>query len=74
MPLDKQTIIDSVVKTGKAVVVTEAVKRSGFSAELASVIAEEECFDFLDAPIIRLAGKEIPMPYHPELEKKLYRK
>ncbi len=70
VPLDKQTIIDSVVKTGKAVVVTEAVKRSGFSAELASVIAEEECFDFLDAPIIRLAGKEIPMPYHPELEKK----
>ncbi|WP_457824341.1 transketolase C-terminal domain-containing protein, partial [Staphylococcus aureus] len=57
VPLDKQTIIDSVVKTGKAVVVTEAVKRSGFSAELASVIAEEECFDFLDAPIIRLAGK-----------------
>ena len=33
------------------------MKRSGFSAELASVIAEEECFDFLDAPIIRLAGK-----------------
>ena len=66
----------SVVATGimvhkamEAVVVTEAVKRSGFSAELASVIAEEECFDFLDAPIVRLAGKEIPMPYHPELEK-----
>lgn len=70
VPLDKQTIIDSVMKTGRAVVVTEAVKRSGFSAELASVISESESFDFLDAPIVRLAGAEIPMPYHPDLEKK----
>lgn len=69
VPLDKQTIIDSVKKTGRAIVVTEAVKRSGFSGELASVIAESECFDYLDAPIIRLAGKEVPIPYHPELEK-----
>lgn len=69
VPLDKQTIIDSVIKTGKAVVVTESVKRSGFSAELASVIVENESFDFLDAPVIRLAGKEVPMPYQPELEK-----
>lgn len=69
VPLDKQTIIDSVIKTGKAVVVTEAVKRSGFSAELASVIVESESFDFLDAPLVRLAGKEVPIPYHPDLEK-----
>jgi pyruvate dehydrogenase E1 component beta subunit len=69
VPLDKQTIIDSVIKTGKAVVVTETVKRSGFSAELASVIVENESFDFLDAPVIRLAGKEVPIPYQPELEK-----
>jgi pyruvate dehydrogenase E1 component beta subunit len=69
VPLDKQTIIDSVIKTGKAVVVTESVKRSGFSAELASVIVENESFDFLDAPVIRLAGKEVPIPYQPELEK-----
>lgn len=69
VPLDKDTIIKSVIKTGKAIIVTEAVKRSGFSAELASVIAESESFDFLDAPIIRLAGKEIPIPYQPELEK-----
>lgn len=69
VPLDKQTIIDSVVKTGKAVVVTESVKRSGFSAELASVIVENESFDFLDAPLVRLAGKEVPIPYQPELEK-----
>ncbi|WP_206855631.1 alpha-ketoacid dehydrogenase subunit beta [Candidatus Enterococcus mangumiae] len=70
VPLDKKTITRSVMKTGRAVVVTESVKRSGFSAELASVIAESESFDFLDAPIVRLAGAEIPMPYHPELEKK----
>lgn len=69
VPLDKQTIVHSVMKTGKAIVVTEAVKRSGFSAELASVIAESESFDFLDAPIVRLAGKEVPIPYQPELEK-----
>lgn len=69
VPLDKQTIIDSVIKTGKAVVVTESVKRSGFSAELASVIVENESFDFLDAPVVRLAGKEVPIPYQPELEK-----
>lgn len=69
VPLDKQTIIESVKKTGRAIVVTEAVKRSGFSAELASVIVENESFDFLDAPIVRLAGEEVPIPYHPELEK-----
>lgn len=69
VPLDKQTIIDSVKKTGRAIVVTEAVKRSGFSAELASVIVENESFDFLDAPVVRLAGEEVPIPYHPELEK-----
>lgn len=69
VPLDKATIINSVKKTGRAIVVTEAVKRSGFSAELASVIVENESFDFLDAPIVRLAGEEVPIPYHPELER-----
>lgn len=69
VPLDKDTIVQSVMKTGRAMVVTEAVKRSGFSAELAAVIAESESFDFLDYPIVRLAGKEVPIPYQPELEK-----
>lgn len=69
VPLDTDTIIQSVSKTGRAIVVTEAVKRSGFSAELASVIAESESFDFLDAPLVRLGGKEVPIPYQPELEK-----
>ena len=69
VPLDKATIINSVKKTHRAVVVTEAVKRSGFSAELASVIAEEESFDYLDYPLVRLAGQECPIPYEPEMEK-----
>ncbi len=70
VPLDKETIVNSVKKTGKALVVTEAVKRSGFSAELASVIVEEESFDYLDHPLVRLAGAEVPIPYEPNLEKK----
>lgn len=69
VPLDKKTIIDSVKKTGRALVVTEAVKRSGFSSELAAVISEEESFDYLDHPIVRLAGAETPIPYEPNLEK-----
>lgn len=69
VPLDKETIIKSVSKTGRALVVVEAVKRSGFSAELASVIAESEAFDYLDHPIVRLAGEEVPIPYHPDLER-----
>lgn len=69
VPLDKQTIVDSVKKTGRALIVTEAVKRSGFSAELAAVITEEDSFDYLDHPVVRLAGAETPIPYEPNLEK-----
>lgn len=69
VPLDKETIINSVIKTSRAIIVTEAVKRSGFSAELASVIVENESFDYLDHQVVRLAGKEVPIPYQPELEK-----
>jgi len=69
VPLDKKTIVESVKKTGRALVVTEAVKRSGFSSELAAVIVEEESFDYLDHPVVRLAGAETPIPYEPNLEK-----
>ena len=69
VPLDKKTIVDSVKKTGRALIVTEAVKRSGFSSELAAVVAEEESFDYLDHPVVRLAGAEVPIPYDPTLEK-----
>lgn len=69
VPLDKETIIKSVKKTGRLIVAHEAVKRGGYGAEIASVIAESEAFDYLDAPIKRLGGAEVPMPYNPNLEK-----
>ncbi|MEK4566649.1 alpha-ketoacid dehydrogenase subunit beta [Alkalihalobacillus sp. FSL R5-0424] len=69
VPLDEETIVESVKKTGRLIVVHEAVKRGGFGGEIASMIAESEAFDYLDAPIKRLGGKAVPIPYNPELEK-----
>ncbi|MER2106611.1 MAG: alpha-ketoacid dehydrogenase subunit beta [Solibacillus sp.] len=69
VPLDEETIIQSVKKTGHVLVVHEAVKRGGYGGEIASMIAESEAFDFLDAPIKRLGGKEVPIPYNPTLER-----
>lgn len=69
VPLDKNTLIESVKKTGRLIVVYEAVKRGGYGAEIVSTLVESEAFDYLDAPIIRLGGKEIPIPQNPELEK-----
>lgn len=67
-PLDKETIIQSVMKTGKALVIHEACKTGGYGGELIAVIAESEAFDFLDAPIQRLAGRDMPIPYNRNLE------
>ncbi len=67
-PLDKETIIQSVMKTGKVLVVHESSKTGGYGGELVAVIAESEAFDFLDAPIKRLAGRDIPIPYNRNLE------
>src|SRR5690625_3126590 len=69
VPLDEETIVKSVSKTGRLVVVHEAVKRGGYGGEIASMIAESEAFDYLDAPIKRLGGVPTPIPYNPELEK-----
>jgi pyruvate dehydrogenase E1 component beta subunit len=68
-PLDTETIVNSVKKTGKVLIVHEAVKTGGFGGELAGVIAESEAFGYLEAPIIRLAGKEVPIPYNRNLER-----
>ncbi|MBE0697926.1 MAG: alpha-ketoacid dehydrogenase subunit beta [Anaerolineaceae bacterium] len=68
-PLDAQTIIDSVSKTGRALIVHEAPLTGGFGGELAAVIAEGDAFDRLDAPIRRLAGRDIPIPYNRILER-----
>lgn len=67
-PLDKDTIIQSVKKTGKVLIVHEAVKTGGFGGELAGVIAESDAFGYLEAPILRLAGREVPIPYNRNLE------
>lgn len=69
VPLDKKTIIDSVKKTGRAIVVHEACKTGGYGGEIASIIGESEAFDYLDAPVLRVAGLDTPVPYNPELEK-----
>ncbi|HWT82070.1 MAG TPA: alpha-ketoacid dehydrogenase subunit beta [Candidatus Methylomirabilis sp.] len=69
VPLDKGTIIESVKKTGRLVVVHEAVKRGGFGGEVAGIIAEE-AFDYLDAPIKRVAGKNVPIAFNEVLEKR----
>ena len=67
VPLDKQTIIDSVRKTRRAVVVSEDCKTCGVAAEIASIIMEE-AFNFLDAPVRRVSGLDVPIPYSPVLE------
>ncbi len=67
-PLDKETILESVVKTGKALVVHEDNKFGGVGGEIAATISEE-AFESLDGPVTRLAGPEVPaMPYSPPME------
>jgi pyruvate dehydrogenase E1 component beta subunit len=67
-PLDEEAIVKTVMKTGKMLIVHEACKTGGYGGELAAVIAESQAFDYLDAPIVRLAGKDIPIPYNRILE------
>lgn len=69
VPLDTKTIIESVKKTNRALVVYEAVERGGYGAEIASIIGESEAFDYLDAPISRLGGVPTPIPYNSNLER-----
>ena len=67
-PLDKEPMIKSVMKTGKALVVHEAVKTGGYGGEISAVIMESEAFAYLDAPVRRLAGLDMPIPYNRNLE------
>ncbi|WP_322814276.1 alpha-ketoacid dehydrogenase subunit beta [Chloroflexus sp.] len=67
-PLDDEPILESVVKTGKVLIVHEAVKMAGFGGEIAARIAESTAFDYLETPICRLAGLDIPIPYNRTLE------
>lgn len=68
-PMDHETVLASVRKTGRLVCVYEGVKTLGVGAEISAMVAESDAFDFLDAPIVRLGGAECPVPYNPELEK-----
>ena len=67
-PLDVETIIASTKKTHRVVVVEETTKFGGFAGEVVSIV-QQEAFDYLDAPVERVAGEEVPIPYSMPLEK-----
>jgi pyruvate dehydrogenase E1 component beta subunit len=66
-PLDEKTLVDSVKKTSRAIVVDEGYGRYGVTAELASVIAEGAFYD-LEAPVKRMGAMHVPIPFSPPLE------
>ena len=67
-PMDSDAVIESVKKTGRLVTVEEGWKQSGVGAEISARVMEE-AFDYLDAPVTRVTGKDVPMPYAANLEK-----
>ena len=67
-PMDSDTVLESVKKTGRVVTIEEGWPQSGVGAEIAARIMEE-AFDYLDAPVTRVSGKDVPMPYAANLEK-----
>ena len=68
-PLDRDLITSSAAKTGRVLVVHEACRTGGVGGEVAGVIAESDAFFHLDAPVVRLGGMDVPIPYCPELER-----
>lgn len=68
-PIDRETVLASVRKTGRLLCIYEGVKTLGVGAEISAMVAESDAFDFLDAPIVRLGGAECPIPYSPKLER-----
>lgn len=67
-PLDRDSIIKSVVKTNRLVTVEEGWPQSGLGAEICGIMMESEAFDYLDAPVERVTGADVPMPYARNLE------
>ncbi len=67
-PMDKECVLDSVGKTGKLVVVHEACKRGGVGGDISAMVVEE-AFDVLDAPVVRVAGKNTTIPFNLDLER-----
>lgn len=68
IPLDQEAILDSVKKTGRVLLVNDAHKTNGFIGEISAIISESDAFDYLDAPILRLAAEDVPIPYNHDLE------
>ena len=69
VPFDRDTVVRSVSKTGRLVVVHEAVRRSGFGAEVAATVADSEAFRHLKAPIVRVGNIGVPVPHSPNLNR-----
>jgi pyruvate dehydrogenase E1 component beta subunit len=68
-PLDRNTIVESVKKTNRIVTVEEGWPQHGVGAEIAGLIMESEAFDYLDAPLERITGADVPMPYSVSIER-----
>jgi pyruvate dehydrogenase E1 component beta subunit len=70
VPFDKEAVVASVCKTGRLVIAHEAVRRTGFGAEIAATVADSEAFGYLLAPIVRVANPNVPVPYGAALQKR----
>jgi len=66
-PMDEETILASVAKTNKAILLHEATRTGGIGAEIAAVLSER-CFEYLDGPLVRVTAPDTPVPYSPPLE------
>lgn len=71
LPLDTETVYESVAKTGRAIVLHEDCQTGGIGGEIAALIAEN-CFEFLDAPVMREGSLDTPVPFDAELEKNFF--
>jgi pyruvate dehydrogenase E1 component beta subunit len=69
LPLDTERIIESVVKTGRLLVIHEACRTGGWAGEVIAAVTGSRAFDYMDTPPQRLAGKDVPIPYNRELER-----
>lgn len=69
VPLDTETIINSVIKTGRLLVIHEACQTGGWAGEVIATVTGSRAFDYLDTPVRKLAGKDTPIPYNQVLER-----
>jgi len=69
VPFDKDTVVNSVCKTGRLVIVHEAVRRGGMGAEITAAVVDSEAFGYLQAPIVRVANPGVPVPHSSALRK-----